>query len=206
MYGTALSKLKHLRPEWRAKHSVDELRRPGATGGDWVDHSHPPIFTRRKYSDGTTSIVATAPNGDALVFRRLVGCVQPPYILLYLLYAPRGEAEAGRYLSESLDGEATNRVLDRFAAFLGGDGRHDFWLRSPSDNAMVVWDRHNLVHAYGPIDRYSEALTGLRFTEGEPQIPSPHAHEYREEFDADSRALLGAVRWHHTPLRPGDDE
>ncbi len=127
-------------------------------------------------------------------------------MLLYLLHTPRGEAEAGRYVSEPQDRETTNELLDRFAAFLGGDGRHDFWLRSTSDNAMIVWDRHNLVHAYGPSERYIETLFALGFSEDEPEIPSPHVHQYRAEFDADARALLDAVRWHHTPLQPGDDQ
>ena len=175
-------------------------------GGEWVEHSHPPIFTHRKYSDGTVSIVATAPAGDALIFRRLVECLRPPYMLLYLLHMPRGEAEAGRYLSEPLERSQALQIIDRFAGFLGGDGRHDFWLRSTADNATVVWDRHNLIHAYGPLDRYTEVLTALGFSAGEPEIPSPHVHHGRVEFDVDSRALLEAAQWHHSPLHPGDDD
>ena len=128
-------KLSHLSPAWLAEHDPDELRKPGAVGGgEWVEHSHPPIFTRRKYSDGTVSIVATAPAGDAVIFRRLVEGLQPPYMLLYLLHTPRGEAEPGRYLSESLEKPKVLQIIDRFAEFLGGDARHDFW-------------RHNLIHA-----------------------------------------------------------
>ena len=53
---------------------------------------------------------------------------------------------------------------------------------------------------------YTEALTALGFNEGEPEIPTPHRHAYREEFDADSRALLEAAQWHHSPLRPEDEQ
>jgi hypothetical protein len=175
-------------------------------GGELIEHSHPPIFTRREYSDGTVSIVATAPKGDALIFRRLIECLQPPYMLLYLLHMPRGEGEAGRYTSELLERPQALQIIDRFAGLLGGDGRHDFWLRSNAENATVVWDRHNLIHAYGPLERYAEALTALGFSPGEPEIPSPHVHHGRAEFDADSRTLLEAVQWYHSPLRPEDNE
>ena len=40
---------------------------------------------------------SAAPGGDAAVFLALIGRVEPPYKVLYVLHTPRGEGEPGRY-------------------------------------------------------------------------------------------------------------
>lgn len=151
-------------------------------------------------------VLATAPGGDPIVFRRLMDCLRPPYFLLYLLHTPRGEGEPGRYQSGQLSRDTVTEFLDRFGNLLHADARHDFWLHSSLDRATIVWDRHNLIHAYGPTDAYARTLAELGFTMGEPTIPFPHMHSYRPEFDDDARAVLEALEWHYAPLRPEDEQ
>ena len=168
--------------------------------GEWTAHSHPPVFQVGE------RLVAGVPGGDPVVFERLVECLEPPYLLLYVLHTPRGEAQPGRYQSPALSPAQVKWFLARFAPFLSADARFDLWARSPKENATVVWDRHNEVFGYGPLDRYSSTLSSMGFSAGRPEVPSPHEHHYRAEFDVLAKEILTAFDWSHSPLRPEDEQ
>lgn len=168
--------------------------------GEWTAHSHPPVF------DAAERLTAGVPNGDPTVFQRLVECLEPPYYLLYLLHTARGEASPGRYQSPALTLAQVNEFLARFAPFLSADGRFDLWAHSPQDRATVVWDRHNRAFGYGPVDRYASALSSMGFIPGWPEVPAPHEHHYREEFDALANEVMAAFDWSYSPLRPEDEQ
>ena len=95
--------------------------------------------------------------------------------------------------------------LDSFGPFLSEDSRHDFWIRAHDDNATIVWDRHDLIYAYGPLDAFESVLRdiGLR-ADTPPSIPDPHVHHYHAERDGDERAVLQAFDWIVKPLRESD--
>ncbi|KER88635.1 hypothetical protein GW16_01065 [Xanthomonas arboricola pv. celebensis] len=168
--------------------------------GEWAAHSHLPVF------DVGQHVIAGAPGGDPVVFERLVECLEPPYYLLYVLHTPRGEALPGRYQSPALSLTQVKEFLARFAPFLSADARFDLWAYSPGDKATVVWDRHNQVFGYGPLERYSSTLRSMGFALGWPEVPAPHEHHYREEFDALAKHVLTAFDWSHSPLRPEDEQ
>ena len=176
---------------YRLGHLVD---------GDWVAHSHAPVF------ESGDRIVAGVPGGDPAIFERMVECLEPSYRLLYVLHTPRGEGQPGRYQSPDLSLSDVKAFLTKFGPFLSADARFDLWAHSPSDNATVVWDRHNQLFAYGPLERFSTALRSLGFTSGYPSVPVPHEHNYRAEFDDLAKELLGAFNWLHSPLRPEDEQ
>lgn len=176
---------------YRLGHLVD---------GKWVAHSHQAVFAVGE------RIVAGVPGGDPSVFGHMVGCLQPPYSLLYVLHTPGGEARPGRYQSPPLTLAQVDDFLARFGPFLSGDARFDLWAHSRSDKATLVWDRHNQLFGYGPIDRLSSKLASLGFVPGDPQVPAPHEHHYREELDALAAEVLTAFDWVHSPLRPEDEQ
>jgi hypothetical protein len=135
------------------------------------------------------------------VASRLTG----PFQLLYVLHTSRTDADLGRYESPELNAEAVHSFLDRFGGFLSEDGRHDLWVRSHDDDATIVWDRHNLIFAYGPLDIFESALLKQGGRPGAPpSIPDPHVHHYHAERDADEHAVLHALNWHVKPLRESD--
>jgi hypothetical protein len=134
--------------------------------GEWTAHSHLPVF------DVGERVVAGAPGGDPIVFQRLVECLEPPYYLLYVLHTPRGEALPGRYQSPPLPLAQVKEFLARFAPFLSADARYDLWAHSPGSNATVVWDRHNQVFGYGPLDRYDATLRSMGFSPGRSEVPA----------------------------------
>ncbi len=176
-----------------------------------VDNDETPFVHARTYraplqSDATPRIAAGAANDGTSIFRSLVGCLRPPYLLLYVLHTPRGETTTGRYQSPPISAEELDALLQRFEDFFRADARFDLWAHSPEDEATVIWDRHDLLYAYGPHDRYIDALEAQRYVPGNPAVPFPHAHHYRAAFDADAQALIAAFDWRHSPLRPEDQQ
>ena len=168
--------------------------------GEWTDHSHPPVFASNE------RIVAGVPRGDPSVFEQLLECLEPPYDLLYVLHTPRGEGQPGRYRSPPLSSPEVKDFLARFAPLLSADARFDLWAHSPSEHATLVWDRHNLLYGYGPVDKLSSKLLTLGFSVGSPEVPAPHQHHYRAELDGLAKQVLTAFDWSRSPLRPEDEQ
>ena len=182
-------------------HKLDYL-----SGTEWIEHSFAPQFTRAEMQDGSSRIVAGVPHGDTDIFERLVSSLKPPYFLLYILHTPRGEGEAGRYQSPTLSLEQLHSFILKFKPFLSGDGRFDIWAHSPSENATVIWDRHNMLYAYGPMEKFSKVLRSLGFDAGKPEIPGPHAHNYRKELDSYANEMLTIFDWSWSPLHDEDEQ
>jgi hypothetical protein len=174
--------------------------------GVWVAHSHPASFKLEITANGSARVVAGVPAGDASTFQRLVQSLEAPCMLLYVLHTPRGEGEPGRYQSPPLTMVELESFLDRHAAFLAGDARFDLWIHSPSENATLVWDRHNLIYAYGPTGRFVATLEALGFHEGSPGVLFEHLHHYRQEFDSEAAAVLETFAWSYSTLKPGDEQ
>jgi hypothetical protein len=168
--------------------------------GEWRSHSHAPTF------ELGSRLVAVVPESDPRLFADLLACMQPPLFLLYVLHSPRGEAAPGRYQSPPLQIDEAQAFLQRFADFLGGDGRFDLWAHSPGEQATLVWDRHDLLFGYGPLERFASELRARGFSEGEPRVPTPHEHHYRAELDPSARELIAAFDWSYSPLRPEDEQ
>ena len=174
--------------------------------GQWREFSFEPVYNEVCLKNGTQRIVAGVPQGDSDIFDQLAESLQPPFFLLYVLHTPRGEAETGRYESPALSLSKLQEFLRRFRAFLAADGRFDLWIHSREDNATLVWDRHNLLYAYGPLEKIASKLRAMSFRRGDPQIPFPHSHYYRSEMDEDAEAVVAALDWIHKPLRPEDEQ
>jgi hypothetical protein len=186
----------------RAPHKLSHLVRDR-----WVEHSWKPTFAREQTTGGGTRLVIGVPSGEAVVFEELVARLSPPCFVLYVLHTPRGEGEPGRYQSPRLDGDELEQLLGRFSTLFSGDARHDLWVHSPETDATLVWDRHNLIYAYGPLDRFEQTVRSLGFDPGPVPHPSfAHLHHYREEFDGLAAELLAALDWRRSALQPGDEQ
>jgi hypothetical protein len=173
---------------------------------EWQPHSHQAFFRHAVVAGDTHRIEAVVPHGDASVFEALTSCMEPPYLLLYILHTPRGKGAAGRYTSTEMSCDDFRRFIANFKDYLQADGRFDLWSHSPSDGSTVVWDRHNQLYAYGNLPQFSSQLRTLGFAEGEIAPLGAHMHHYRAAFDSDARALLDFCPWHHSELRPEDEQ
>ena len=182
---------------YRLGHLVEE---------QWVEHSHPAVFRCHTSRSGTPRITAGVPGSDPSVVLELAKCLEAPLFLLYVLHTPRGEAEAGRYQSPELSLSEVQELFEEFRPFLSGDGRFDLWLYSPSQRATVVWERHNTLYGYGPLECFQASLEAQGFVEGELPPLGEHTHHYRAELDQYAKALLSRYHWLQSPLRPEDEQ
>ncbi len=171
-----------------------------------VRYSHPAEYRRHTHSSGSERIVAGVPDGDCGVLAALSAEMIAPFFLLYVLHTPRGEAKAGRYQSQEVSAATLHRFLKRFANYLCADARFDLWVYSPESEGTIVWDRHNLIYAYGPLRKYERVLRAMGFEEGNPNVEFAHAHYYRSECDEDAKALLDYFDWSCSPLQPEDEQ
>jgi len=138
---------------------------------------------------------------------KLLELMPGPFGFLYILVIPRGGSENGRYqLKETLTLAGIKSLLADYKDFFEGDGRHSFFVASHLDRALLVYDRHNVVYAYGDLDKYESLLVNSGFREQVVMFPLPHAHHYHDEFDSEEKRLLSSYEWLTFPLEEYDSE
>lgn len=170
-----------------------------------VPHRYKDTWERQKTGE-TERLVIGAKSRQIELLLELAQCLSGPFGMLYVLLVSRLGHEPGRYQSpEPSTFEDTETLLRAFRVFLEHDGRHHVWLISLGDQATLVYDNHNLIYAYGPLDRYIKVLKRAGLDEGETRIPAPHQHCYNAVFDSAEDEVLKLWRWEHYPLAPGDD-
>jgi hypothetical protein len=155
---------------------------------------YPNIWAKEKTSGPDRLVIA--PRSDYVqLLGKLAESTAPPFLLLYVLAIPRGGSEPGRYQSNySFSLPQLQHFLSDYSEFLENDARHNLWIRS--DDGMLVYDRHNVIYAYGPLERFVAVLESSGLTEStEVRFPSPHAHHYNPEFDADEKRILHDEEW-----------
>ena len=136
---------------------------------------------------------------------RLTLALAAPFLLLYVLVVPRGQSEPGRYQSNELSRAELDALFERFGQFWDSDGRHNVWVRSSNDG-MLVYDRHNLIYAYGPLDRFESVLRARGYTITTPlSLDFPHQHSYHQELDHLERELTTQFADNRSELREGDE-
>jgi hypothetical protein len=79
------------------------------------------------------------------------------------------------------------------------------WVGDESGN-LLVWDRHDILFAYGQLPEFETALRRQGYSKGVVAIPSPHRHSYDSRFDDDEHQLLTDIPWHLVPLQPDDEQ
>ena len=174
-------------------------------GDDWQRYRYPAVFFREETTSSWRLKIAASNNGVRLMLR-LAQLLRDPFAVLYVLLVPRGGSEAGRYQSAWLNREELTGVCERYADFWEQDGRHHVWLYSATDQATLVYDKHDVIYAYGPLDEFAALLEAEGFTEAdELDFPVPHCHRYHAEFDAMERELAVSVGWKHSPLQDVDE-
>gem|GEM_PF-602993 len=136
---------------------------------------------------------------------KLVDELEPPYFLLYVLVVSRLNNQLGRYQSPALDSkQELQDFLIEFKEYLETDGRHQLWIGTTSNSGQLVYDKHNLLFAYGPIEKYRFVLDQLGFKEQAFSIDFPHYHNYHEENDKFEEAILDFYNWKFFPLQDND--
>src|ERR1041385_8922476 len=151
--------------------------------GKWLPHDFGKLYAHEQTSSSPRLCIAASSGGTALL-RELTLALAEPFLLLYVLPIPRGRSEAGRYQSNELSRAELDVLFKRFGEFWDSDGRHNVWIRS-SDDGMLVYDRHNLIYAYGPLTLFESALRKLGYIMAASlTLDFFHQHSYHQEYDA----------------------
>jgi len=173
--------------------------------GEDVAWSYEPSYARQVV--GGVERLVIAPGAEPVgLLRELLPLLPEPLWILYVLITPRSDAPAGRYQSATPHsrGEVL-ALLDRFENYLSHDGRHNLWLAAPPAG-QLVFDRHEVIYAYGPIAKISARLNEKEFAETEMiRVPVPHSHHFHEDLDGDENAMLAHWEWAQSELQETDD-
>lgn len=176
-------------------------------GDEHVPHDYGNVFFEEPCGESTRLVIGPSTDQVDLLMDLAAELQGNPWYVLYVLLVPRqGNRKSGRYQSQPFASHAQlSAFLAAFRGYFEGDGRHHVWVGSAANDGFLVYDQHNVVFAYGPIDRFREILESRGFYEREFWFPSPHAHSYAPEHDGEEERLMAEIAWEHSPLQPGDE-
>jgi hypothetical protein len=164
-----------------------------------------PNTWKQERTTGADRLVIAPSSRHIDLIRKLIQVLPEPFGLLYVLATPR-RGESGRYQSPepSSRGEVES-FLWEFKDFFQGDGRHHIWITSLPSNSTIVYDNHDILYAYGPLEHYKRILTAEGLSEGDVPDPIPHTHHFNVQFDQSQQDVLAYWDWVHYPLTDRDE-
>ena len=175
--------------------------------GGWAAHAHSHAYRIEPEGPGPARLVAAPDRDQVGLLIDLSRTLPEPFHLVYVLLSSRTLRPPGRYqATRPLPRRQLEALLDRFRAFLEQDGRHHLWIGSAAEPSTLVYDHHQLLTLYGPLDAYREVLDAAGMGEGPVVLPAEHRHESHDAFDAAEQELMGALAWTWNPLEPDDEE
>jgi hypothetical protein len=176
--------------------------------GEFVQLNHPNVWERREEEGIRPRLVIGPADGHISLILALTQGLDTHFCPLYILKIPNNAAELGRYQGEWMSHEELGEFLTEFRDLFERDGRHELWLGATWDgrvDTMIAYNEHQLIHAYGPLDRFEPILAtrGLLQTDYVP-IPCPHEHHYRTELACEIEKLMSSRSWRWSPLLEAD--
>jgi hypothetical protein len=169
-------------------------------------YEYPDVYAVEKTSGPERLVIAPSANHVSILID-LLRVMPDPFGILYVLVVPRGGSEAGRYQTANpVSQEQAEEFLKRFRQYFENDGRHAIWLASISGAGQLVYDRHNVIYAYGPLLEFENVVSGRGLAKAEfVRFPSPHTHNYHAACDLDQQQVLHYWQWKRSPLHDSDD-
>jgi hypothetical protein len=166
------------------------------------------VWAIEETTGGGRRLVIAPAQSHSEILLALIEAMTGPFWLLYVLVVPRSNGQAGRYQSPELQGEgAVKTFLRDFSNFFEKDGRHNVWIASEAGSEMLIYDRHNVIYAYGPLNAWKGPLAANGLSEvAMIRFSSPHSHHYHESLDLEEDRLMNYWDWHHTSLTKSDEE
>jgi hypothetical protein len=176
-------------------------------GADWVPNDYGNLYFEQPCGNARRVVIGPSSDQVDLLIEMSAELQGNPWYVLYVLLVPRqSKREPGRYQSEPFEAHASLAAfLQSFRVFFESDGRHHIWVGSCANDGVLVYDQHDVIFAYGPLDRFKTILASHGFRESEFWFPSPHSHSYMPENDAEEERLMAEVEWKRFPLQPGDE-
>ena len=163
----------------------------------------------RETHDSWSRITIGPTSRHIALLLELVKVLPPPYGILWILVHPSSGLNPGRYQSPLIEElEDLELLLWRYQEFFEQDGRHHIWVMSPHTGAQLIYDNHNLIYAYGPLDDFASVLQSEGLTEVDCPIliPSPHGHNYNPGNASTEDEFFAELEWQHFPLVEDHDD
>jgi hypothetical protein len=178
----------------------------GWVPGDECSYDYGDIFAIEKTSGPYRLVIAPSAHHIS-VMTDLIKIMPEPFGILYVLTVPRGGEDAGRYQAVNLLSRTeVEGFLYTFQEFFEGDARHHIWIVSASSSDVLVYDKHNVIYAYGRLPEFETVVLNRGLTKAEfVRCPSPHIHNYYEAFDQSELAVLRYWDWKQSPLKDSDE-
>ena len=173
--------------------------------GAFEPHAAPRYYQRLAgpWGDCVALAAAAEPIRLLLAFAR---CLPGPFAVLYLLPEPHGSHPPGRYQSPfPLRRRRVVEFFERFEPFLERDGRHAVWIMTEDCAERLIYDRHRMTFAYGPLEEFERTLAAEGYTPAKVQIPRLRNHHGHADLDPELDRLMDWWPWIRCPLWPGDE-
>jgi len=137
---------------------------------------------------------------------KLADNLNPPFYILYVLVVSRLGNEHGRYQSPIIETrEELQDFLFDFREYFETDGRHHIWIGTTDNSGLLVYDQHNVIFAYGPIEKYLKTLEKDGFKEQSFSFPFPHGHSFHADNDKYEDSILSYYEWSWFQLKDSDE-
>jgi hypothetical protein len=168
--------------------------------GHWVEgealpFEYPEVYSVQSLGETERLAIAVRDRQVALLIE-LLEVLPEPFGMLYVLLESHRGYQPARYQSPEPTGRAeTAAFLRAFSDYFERDGRHHLWLMSLPGQSTLVYDRHNVIYAYGPIDAFRSVLTARGLKEGKIPFPTPHVHRSHRDFDEGEEGVMTYCGW-----------
>jgi hypothetical protein len=95
--------------------------------------------------------------------------------------------------------------LKKFKEYFETDCRFHLWVGTADNSGTLVFDHHNVLIAYGQIDKYIHVLKQEGYRKHKFSLPAPHVHQYYPDNDKYEDSIINCCDWRHFPLADDDE-
>lgn len=173
-------------------------------GSDFIPYRYSNCWDIEK-TTGPERLVIGAESNQVELMLELAQTLTEPFGILYVLLVSRKDHEPARYQCPyPCERDGMESFFRSFKNFFESDGRHHIWVMSLSDSSTLVYDKHDVIYAYGPLPQFERVLDNHGLKRGVVCFPDPHSHHYNAEFDEEEQRLLDYWAWRRSPLQESD--
>lgn len=174
--------------------------------GNGIDYDYGNRYFREPCGDSERLVIGASGSNIQLLDSLAAVYPRQEYYALYVLLLSHAGRSPGRYQSPPMASHEDLQVfIYTFQEFLEGDGRHHLWIGSPGSADLLVYDQHDVIFAYGALDKFERVLVDCEFTAEEFWFPSPHTHSYDPANVREEDAIMSYFEWQFFELQPGDE-
>ena len=174
-------------------------------GSEWVPYRYGDSWDIEE-TTGPQRLVIGPSGGCVDLLTRLTRVLPEPFGILYVLLVSRTGNRPGRYQCPyPCSRNEMESFLLEFSEYFETDGRHHVWVTSLPESSTLVYDQHNVIYGYGPLEKFTEILEERGLLKGTVTFPVPHRHNYNAENDDAEERLFQHWAWSGSPLLPNDD-